>query len=120
MNKRLLNVGLIVLIDMLGFALIVPLLAFFADSFGATAFQTGLLVASYAAMQMISAPILGRISDRFGRRPVFLISIFGNLYRVSHSRFCQFTMDVVRQPHSFRPHGREYFCGASLHRRRDR
>ncbi|HXD12402.1 MAG TPA: MFS transporter [Anaerolineales bacterium] len=77
MNKRLLNVGLIVLIDMLGFALIVPLLAFFADSFGATAFQTGLLVASYAAMQMVSAPILGRISDRFGRRPVFLISIFG-------------------------------------------
>ncbi len=79
MNKRLLNVGLIVLIDMLGFALIVPLLAFFADSFGATAFQTGLLVASFAAMQMISAPILGRISDRFGRRPVFLISIFGTL-----------------------------------------
>jgi DHA1 family tetracycline resistance protein-like MFS transporter len=76
-NKRLLNVGLIVLIDMLGFALIVPLLAFFADSFGATAFQTGLLIAVYAAMQMISAPILGRISDRFGRRPVFLISILG-------------------------------------------
>jgi len=77
MNKRLLNVGLIVLIDMLGFALIVPLLAYFADSFGATAFQTGLLVASYAAMQMIGAPILGRLSDRFGRRPVFLISILG-------------------------------------------
>ena len=77
MNKRLLNVGLIVLIDMLGFALVVPLLAFYADTFGATAFQTGLLVASYAAMQMISAPILGRISDRFGRRPVFLISILG-------------------------------------------
>ena len=77
MNKRLLNIALIVLIDMLGFALVVPLLAFFADTFGATPFQTGLLVASYAAMQMISAPILGRISDRFGRRPVFLISILG-------------------------------------------
>ena len=77
MNKRLLNVGLIVLIDMLGFALIVPLLAFFADSFGATEFQTGLLVSSYALMQMISSPILGRLSDKYGRRPVFLISIFG-------------------------------------------
>jgi DHA1 family tetracycline resistance protein-like MFS transporter len=76
-NKRLLNVGFIVLVDMLGFALIVPLLTFFADSFGATAFQTGLLVSSYAAMQMISAPLLGRLSDRFGRKPVFLISIFG-------------------------------------------
>jgi DHA1 family tetracycline resistance protein-like MFS transporter len=62
---------------MLGFALIVPLLTFFADSFGATEFQTGLLVSSYALMQMISAPILGRLSDRFGRRPVFLISILG-------------------------------------------
>lgn len=77
MNKRLLNVGLIVLVDMLGFALIVPLLAFYADFFGATELQTGLLVSSYAFMQMIGAPILGRISDRFGRRPVFLISIFG-------------------------------------------
>jgi len=77
MNTRLLNVGLIVLIDMLGFALIIPLLTFYAASFGATEFQTGLLVSSYAAMQMIGAPILGRLSDRFGRRPVFLISIFG-------------------------------------------
>jgi DHA1 family tetracycline resistance protein-like MFS transporter len=77
MNKRLLNVGLIVLIDMLGFALIVPLLAYYADSFGATELQTGLLVSSYAFMQMLGAPILGRISDRFGRRPVFLISIAG-------------------------------------------
>ncbi len=77
MNKRLLNVGLIVLIDMLGFALIVPLLAFYADSFGATELQTGLLVSSYAFVQMVGAPVLGRISDRFGRRPVFLISILG-------------------------------------------
>ena len=77
MNKRLLNVGFVVLIDMLGFALIIPLLTFYADSFGATEFQTGLLVSSYAMMQMIGAPILGRLSDRYGRRPVFLISIFG-------------------------------------------
>lgn len=76
-NKRLLNVGLIVLIDMLGFALIVPLLTFYADTFGASEFQTGLLVSSYALMQMIGAPILGRLSDRYGRRPVFLISILG-------------------------------------------
>jgi MFS transporter, DHA1 family, tetracycline resistance protein len=77
MNKRLLNVGLIVLIDMLGFVLIVPLLTFYADSFGATELQTGLLVSSYALMQMIGAPILGRLSDKYGRRPVFLISIAG-------------------------------------------
>jgi DHA1 family tetracycline resistance protein-like MFS transporter len=62
---------------MLGFAIIIPLLTFYADSFGATEFQTGLLVSSYALMQMIGAPILGRLSDKYGRRPVFLISIFG-------------------------------------------
>ena len=62
---------------MLGFALIIPLLTFYAASFGATAFQTGLLVSSYALMQMISAPILGRLSDKYGRRLVFLISILG-------------------------------------------
>lgn len=77
MDKRLLNVGLVVLVDMLGFALIVPLLTFYADSFGAAEYQTGLLVSSYALMQMISAPVLGRLSDRYGRRPVFLISILG-------------------------------------------
>ncbi len=77
MNKRLLNVGLIVLIDMLGFAIIIPLLTFYAASFGATELQTGLLVSSYALMQMLSAPILGRLSDRYGRRPVFLVSIAG-------------------------------------------
>ena len=100
MNKRLLNIGLIVLIDMLGFALIVPLLAFFADTFGATAFQTGLLVASYAAMQMISAPILGRISDRFGRRPVFLISILGTfigflILGLAHSLWMLFVSRIL-------------------------
>jgi len=100
MNKRLLNIGLIVLIDMLGFALIVPLLAFFADSFGATAFEIGLLVASYAAMQMISAPILGRISDRFGRRPVFLISILGTfigflILGLAHSLWMLFVSRVL-------------------------
>lgn len=70
---------MIVLVDMLGFALIIPLLAFYADSFGASELQTGLLVSSYAAMQMVSAPVLGRISDRYGRRPVFIVSIFGTL-----------------------------------------
>jgi DHA1 family tetracycline resistance protein-like MFS transporter len=76
-NKRLLTLFLIVFIDLLGFSLILPLLPYYAETFGATPFQIGLLVASYAAAQLVGAPLLGRMSDRFGRRPVLLISLVG-------------------------------------------
>ena len=78
-NKPLASIFLIVFIDMLGFGLILPLLPYYAEEFGASDTVVGLLVASYAAAQLISAPILGRFSDRFGRRPVLLISLVGTL-----------------------------------------
>ena len=77
MNKRLLSIILIVFIDLLGFSLILPLLPYYAEKYGATQFVTGLLVASYAAMQLLGAPLLGRLSDRYGRRPILLASVFG-------------------------------------------
>lgn len=77
-NRLLSSIFLIVFIDLLGFSLILPLLPFYAQSFGASPAVVGLLVASYAGVQMISAPILGRLSDRFGRRPILLVSIFGS------------------------------------------
>lgn len=77
MNKQLISIFLIVFIDLLGFSLILPLLPYYAETFGASEFVTGLLVASYAAMQLVGAPILGRLSDRFGRLPILLVSIFG-------------------------------------------
>jgi len=76
-NKRLLSVILIVFIDLLGFSLILPLLPYYAETFQANETVTGLLIASYAVMQLIGAPILGRLSDRFGRRPLLLASVFG-------------------------------------------
>ena len=76
-NKRLFSIILVVFIDLLGFSLILPLLPYYAKTFQASEFVTGLLVASYAAAQLIGAPILGRLSDRFGRRPLLLASIFG-------------------------------------------
>ena len=76
-NRRLITVFVIVFIDLLGFGLILPLLPFYADNYGASAFVVGLLAASYAAAQMIGAPVLGRLSDRHGRRPVLLVSIAG-------------------------------------------
>ena len=76
-NKRLFSVIFVVFIDLLGFSLILPLLPYYAEKYGASQLVIGLLVASYAAMQLIGAPILGRLSDRFGRRPVLLASVGG-------------------------------------------
>ncbi len=78
MNKKMLfSIILVVFIDLLGFSLILPLLPYYAKTFEANSFVTGLLVASYAVAQLVGAPILGRLSDRFGRRPVLLASVFG-------------------------------------------
>jgi DHA1 family tetracycline resistance protein-like MFS transporter len=76
-KKQLFSIILVVFIDLLGFSLMLPLLPYYAETFKATPIVTGLLVASYAVAQLIGAPILGRLSDRHGRRPILLISIFG-------------------------------------------
>jgi DHA1 family tetracycline resistance protein-like MFS transporter len=78
-KKRLYSVLGIVFIDLLGFGLILPLLPYYADAFGASPTVVGLLTASYAAAQLLGAPLLGRLSDRYGRRPVLLISVAGTM-----------------------------------------
>ncbi len=78
-NKRLATIFAIVFVDLLGFSLILPLLPFYAEKYGASAAVVGLLVASYALAQLIASPLLGRWSDRVGRRPVLLISIAGTV-----------------------------------------
>ncbi len=78
-NSRLLTIFVIVFVDLLGFSLILPLLPYYAETYGATPLIVGLLVASYAAAQLVGAPLLGRLSDRFGRRPVLLLSVTGTL-----------------------------------------
>jgi MFS transporter, DHA1 family, tetracycline resistance protein len=67
----------IVLVDLLGFSLVMPLLAPFAKDYGFSPLQIGLLIAGYPMAQLFAGPILGRLSDRYGRRPVLAASQFG-------------------------------------------
>ena len=78
--KKILPVFVIVLIDLLGLTIIIPLMPLYAASFGANAFVIGALGAAYPIMQFIGAPILGRLSDRYGRRPVLIISQIGTFF----------------------------------------
>src|SRR6266550_3636913 len=68
-----------VFIDLVGFGIVIPVLPFYAEGsrFNATPRTVGLLFASYSVMQLIFSPVLGRLSDKYGRRPVLLISIIG-------------------------------------------
>jgi len=70
---------LFVFMDVLGFSLILPLLPYYAEAFGATAEVVGLLLGANALTQLVGAPILGRLSDRYGRRPLLLTSIAGTV-----------------------------------------
>ena len=68
-----------VFIDLVGFGIVIPVLPFYAEgtAINATPRMVGLLFASYSIMQLIFSPVLGRLSDRYGRRPVLLLSIIG-------------------------------------------
>ncbi|MBL6749948.1 MAG: MFS transporter [Nevskia sp.] len=75
----LLPITLIVFVDVLGFTIVIPLLPLYAEQFGASAAVVGLLVGTYAVCALLSAPLLGRWSDRVGRKPVLLVSQLGTL-----------------------------------------
>jgi MFS transporter, DHA1 family, tetracycline resistance protein len=66
-----------VLIDLIGFGIVIPLMPLYAETFGASPTEIGLLTASFALMQLLFAPLWGRLSDRMGRRPVILASLVG-------------------------------------------
>ena len=76
-RSPLLPIFLIVLVDIFGLTMIIPLLSIYSEHFGATPLQATLLVTVYALCQLVSAPLLGRASDRFGRKPLLLASQVG-------------------------------------------
>ena len=70
--RRLWVLMLTVLVDMMGFLIVLPLLPFYAERLGASPFEVGALVSSFALAQLATAPLWGRLSDRYGRRPMIL------------------------------------------------
>jgi MFS transporter, DHA1 family, tetracycline resistance protein len=78
-SSPLLPIFLIVAVDVLGLTIMIPLLPFYAEKLGASPFQVGWLIGLYAACQLVSGPLLGRLSDRMGRKPLLLVSQFGTL-----------------------------------------
>src|SRR5439155_78727 len=78
-KSPLFSIFLIVLVDILGLTIILPLLPFYAENLGASATVVGLLISSYAFCQLIAGPILGRMSDHMGRKPLLIVSQIGTL-----------------------------------------
>lgn len=76
-RSPLLPIFLTVFVDVLGLTLVLPLLPFYALNFGASPFVVGCISATYAVCQLISGPILGRISDEVGRKPTLVVSQLG-------------------------------------------
>jgi len=78
-NRRssLYLIFLTVFIDLIGFGIVIPVLPLYAKHFGANEWTNGWLVGIYSAMQFLAGPLLGRLSDRVGRRPVLLVSLLG-------------------------------------------
>lgn len=75
-NRPLAVLFAAVLIDMMGFGIVLPLLPFYAESMAASPLEITILVASYSFMQLLAAPLWGRVSDKKGRRPLLIAGLF--------------------------------------------
>ena len=78
-RSPLLVIFITVFIDLVGFGIVIPVLPFYVEGerFQASPRAVGLLFASYSVMQLLFTPVLGRLSDKYGRRPILLISLIG-------------------------------------------
>src|SRR5919108_2426561 len=78
-TRPLLIIFLTIFVNLVGFGIIIPLLPFYAETFGASPLVIGLLFAVFSLCQLAAAPALGDISDRYGRRPVLVFSLVGTV-----------------------------------------
>src|SRR5262249_29764443 len=78
-TRPLVVIFLTILVNLVGFGIIIPLLPFYAETFGASPLVIGLLFAVFSVCQLVAAPVLGDWSDRYGRRPVLIFSLLGTV-----------------------------------------
>lgn len=78
-NRNLIIVALVAVVNALGYGIIIPVLYSYSKKFGLTDFQNGLLFSLFSICQFISTPVIGRLSDKYGRKPLLLISLFGTV-----------------------------------------
>ena len=100
MPRSLVVLFLTIFVSLIGFGIIIPLLPFYAQTFGASPTTIGLLFASFSLAQFVAAPILGDLSDRWGRRPVLVFSLLGTvlsftLLALAHSLTLLFIARIV-------------------------
>ena len=100
MSRPLLVIFLTILVNLIGFGIIIPLLPFYATTFGASPLVVGLLFASFSLAQLFASPLLGAWSDRWGRRPILIFSLVGTvvsfvMLAVAHSLTMLFAARIV-------------------------
>jgi len=99
-TRPLLIIFLTIFVNLVGFGIIIPLLPFYAETFGASPLVVGLLFAIFSLCQLLAAPALGDLSDRYGRRPVLIFSLLGTvvsfvMLAVAHSVAMLFAARIV-------------------------
>ena len=99
-SRPLLIIFLTILVNLIGFGIIIPLLPFYAETFGASPLTIGLLFASFSLAQLFASPLLGAWSDRWGRRPVLIFSLIGTvvsfvMLALAHSLAMLFAARIV-------------------------
>jgi DHA1 family tetracycline resistance protein-like MFS transporter len=100
MSRPLLIIFLTIFVNLIGFGIIIPLLPFYAETFGASPVVIGLLFAVFSLCQLLAAPALGDLSDRYGRRPILVFSLAGTvvslvMLAVAHSITMLFLARIV-------------------------
>jgi multidrug resistance protein len=100
MSRPLLIIFLTILVNLIGFGIIIPLLPFYAQTFGASPLAIGLLFASFSLAQLFASPVLGAWSDKWGRRPVLIFSLVGTvvsfvMLALAHSLAMLFAARIV-------------------------
>src|SRR3990167_8071739 len=70
---------LIIFVNFLGYGIVFPILPILTEQYGGDPLMSGILIAAFSLMQVFAMPVMGRLSDRYGRRPLLLISLWGTV-----------------------------------------